>query len=269
MSSDDSLEFWPRTRFTPLPLRSLFYYVLYGTIDEILPDIPTQTYRSLGIPEGLKLNYYKQDTNPEMWEQFQVGEIWKELQSKQSKLANSIEQAPHCIILQGELADTDNLDSLRDVIGLITYLFDCGATAVYDVLTESWFDLLRWRTSVFDRGIEAIASMVAIEAEFESTTLSSNEPNSATPQLHWLYTRGLRKFARPDISVRQVPTDQMASVNQVIDFLVSSMIDGVVIPHQQQLNFPELGLRIITRLTGELSEPVFHNFVLELDTQKL
>ncbi len=123
----------------------MYYFVLYGNIDEVLPEVPSSDYRSLGKPEGIELNHYRRDTNPEMWTQFQTNAAWEELQTTNPSLSSACTESPNCIILQGELPDTDNLDDLRDVIGLITYLFDCGAVVVLDLLTQTWYDMIHWR----------------------------------------------------------------------------------------------------------------------------
>ncbi len=94
-------------------------------------------------------------------------------------------------------------------------------------------------TAIFERGVEAVASMVVLESEPESDTDESR---------HWIYTHGMRKFARPDVSVHNVANHQIQLVSQLVGVLhfVDDRRDHD--PHRQRMSFPELNLTVETTL---------------------
>jgi hypothetical protein len=250
--TDEFLERWPRPLFVPLPLQSYFFFVIYGVLDESFPAIAHVDYRSHGLPEGLELVYHSLKDRPELRNHFQSGPDWDRLRLEFPEVVESIQEAPTCLVLRGELPDTDHLNSLRDCIGLIQFLLDHGGSAVCDVLTGNWYRGLDWRLQVFDEGSDAPSGLVSY--------LSIEQPDGS---LH-LYTRGMRRFARPDLSMRCVlPGDESRSL-AMIQHLVESLIAGGSIPEGKQLRFPELSTSVTCHWQGSLDDPLFHNFFIGL-----
>ncbi len=249
---NDTLERWPRSLFVPIPLRSFYFFVSYGTLDETYPPIPHDRYRSRGLAEGLELSFFSLEDRPELKSDFQRGAGWEEFLASSAQTVESIQHASACLVLRGELPDADHLDSLRDSIGLIMFLLDHGGTAVCDVLTGSWYSSLDWRLRIFDEGAEASKALVALH--------SIEQPNG---RLH-LYTRGLRRFARPDLSMEDVRLDEEASRLKIIDHLVDGLIAGGSIPDGQRLHFPEFDTSVVCRWQGSLDDPQFFNFQVDL-----
>ena len=132
------------------------------------------------------------------------------------------------------------------------YLLDNGGTAVCDVLTGTWYSSLDWRLKIFDDGAAAAGSLIAIQA--------IDEPDGTRR----IYTRGMRRFARPDLSIEGVAPELEASWLAIIRFLAKNLIEGASIPNGQQLNFSDLGIRITSHWQGGLDDPLFYNFWLQL-----
>ncbi len=251
--TEKSLEHWPRPLFKPLPLQSYFFFVIYGVLDESFPAVPRNEYRTLGLPEGLELEFHSLAERPELRNHFQCGSPWEQFCIDAPDVVEAIQQAPNCIVVRGELPDTEHLDALRDCIGLIQFLLDHGGSAVCDVLTGHWYRGLDWRLNVFDVGAAASNAFVAF--------LSIEQPDGL---LH-LYTRGMRRFARPDLSMHHVQPGDESTCIAIIQHLVESLIAGASIPDGQRLRFPELATSVICRWQGSLDDPLFHNFSLELE----
>ncbi len=250
--TDNILEHWPRPLFVSLPLQSFFFFVIYGVLDEAFPAIPHAVYRSLGLPDGLELAFHSLEERPELRDHFRCSSGWEQFCIDSHQIAEAIQLAPTCLVLRGELPDANHLNSLRDCIGLIQFLLDHGGLAVCDVLTGNWYRSLDWRLSLFDERVDASSALVAF--------LSIEQPDG---RLH-LYTRGLRRFARPDLSMYDVDQNDESTCMEIIQHLVQSLIAGGSIPDGQQLHFPELGSSITCRWQGSLDDPLFHNFSIAL-----
>jgi hypothetical protein len=254
------LNTWSRSQYQELPLQQLHYLVIFGNIDESLPPLDSIRYRSAGLPEGIELEFASREESPELWDQFQKGPAWVLFCESAPTIVDAITSSPTCVIARGQIADSDNLEPLGNIIGIITSLLDSGGIVVYDVLTATWFDSLNWKMSVFEPCLEGLAKLVLVQQEAE------NQDES------WIYTRGMRRFARPDVSFRNVPNDAIAEAELLVEFLTYSMMDGAVIPNGKELIFKDLPptlsggspVKILCNLEGSLDDPHFFNFFLQI-----
>jgi hypothetical protein len=186
---------------------------------------------------------------------FQRGTGWDQFLIDAPQAAEATQNAAACLVLRGELPDAEQLDTLRDCIGLIMFLLDHGGSSVCDVLTGNWYHSLDWRLRVFDEREDASSALVAF--------FSIAQPNDRLQ----LYTRGLRRYARPDLSLSDVRPDDEASRMLIIQHLARCLVVGGSIPDGQQLHFPELATSVTCRWHGGLDDPFFYNFWLELKVE--
>lgn len=252
----DALATWTRPLFVSLPVKSFYFFVIYGTLEETFPEIDHQTYRSLGLPEGMELQSHALTEREERHDEFQVGSGWEEFNRESPQAAEAVMHAPTCVALRGELPDAEHLNQLRDCIGMIMFLLDHGGTAVCDVLTGNWYSSLDWRLKIFGEGILATQSLIAYH--------SIEQPDG---RLH-LYTRGMRRFARPDLSMKDVEFKVEPTRMAMIHHLANSMIAGGSIPNGHRLQFPELATSLTCQWQGSLDDPFFYNFWLKLDADE-
>ncbi len=256
---------WSRSQYQELPLQQIHYLVIFGNIDESLPPLDSLRYRSTGLPEGMELEFASREESPELWEQFQKGPAWDSFCGSVPTIVGAIKESPTCVIARGQIPDSNSLEPLGNIIGIITSLLDSGGIVVYDVLTATWFDALNWKMTVFEPGLEGLAKLVVVQHEAEAQDAS------------WIYTRGMRRFARPDISFRNVPNNAIAEAELLVEFLTYCMMDGAVIPDGKELVFKDLPptlsnttlsntspIRIRCSLSGSLDDPHFFNFFLQV-----
>jgi len=251
------LNTWSRSRYQALPLQQLHYFVIFGDIDESLPPLDSDRYRSIGVPEGVEMEFASRMESAELWEQFQKGPAWESLQSSSSSLGEAISQSPTCVVVRGQIADGDSLEPLANIVGVITALLDTGGHAVYDVLTATWFDSLTWRLSVFEPGLRGLSKLVVVHQE-------ATKDNG-----YWLYTSGMRRFARPDVSFRHVQPSLVPACQKIVEYLVDGMLDGAVVPNGKILSFKASSeerdeLNVRCDLAGGLDDQHFYNFYLEI-----
>lgn len=140
----ESLPNWPRRYFEQPSGKPFLFFIIYGQFGN-LPGLSAAEYRSAGIPAGLDLSHFDAEQRPDVLTRFQEGYLWDELQSRNSGLAKHIAQSRECLILRGEIEDCDNLNYLRDSVGLLTFLLDHGGITVYDPFSFQWWEPELWR----------------------------------------------------------------------------------------------------------------------------
>jgi hypothetical protein len=245
-----SLEPWPRPHYAPTDGTALLVYAAYGSFDLSEPLSATK-YQSNGPPPGFDLSGYDRATQPDVLARFCQGYAWDHLRKSDRRLATQIEKATDCIVLRGEASDPPTLDYLRDAVGTITYLFDCGAVAVYDPQTLRWWTPAEWRAGVFEpTGLVPAAHVVVLQ---------SDEPGGA-----WFHTRGMRKFARPDVSVRAVGPAYRDAVIDLCNRFIEFMAFGGRPVEGEAIRMKSLPAGGAVRHAGDLDDPDFNNVHMEL-----
>ncbi len=246
------LESWGRKNFVDGGGEPLLFYVVYGNINRTAP-LSRSKYRSQGPPAGLSMMSYGPDQSPEIPGSFQEGFLWDELKTNNPDLANEIQQCDQCLVVRGTPQDSTSLNYLRDTVGLIMYLLDNGACAVYDPQMLRWWSPADWQQQLF-----APAQPVARN---HSVILVSEEDD---PALKWYHTRGMRKFGRPDISVHNVPAELADGVINLVNRLIEHLASGHIVADGQPIRVPSLPAGTIARNAGDLDDPDFNNVHIEI-----
>ncbi len=227
------------------------FFVVFGPVDWAAP-LSRSVYRTEKIPETLEIMKYGPDCHAEVLDSFRSGYLWDEVQRKDPELAERIAAQEVCTVIKGSFEDPDSLDYLRDTIGLITYLLDRGGVAVYDPQMFAWWSPAEWKERIFHP---------AAPVPRHHTVILVSEDEEAT---EWLHTRGLRKFGRPDISVRKVPSTHRDAVIDLINRFIELEAFGGIVPEGHEIKMATLppGMRCWHR--GSLDDPDFNNVHLEI-----
>jgi uncharacterized protein (TIGR02996 family) len=109
--------------------------------------------------------------------------------------ADEVRAAQEGIRLTGAFVDPPALDYLRDTLGVISALLESGNLAVLDLRTGRWWSAGEWLDHFRDR------SAFAVEDHIEIVASPGRQPSPAL----WTRTRGLDKFARPNLRIRHLP----------------------------------------------------------------
>lgn len=246
------LKAWERPHYAPGGGEPFLFYVIYGNIENSAP-LSRQQYRSLGVPSGIKLSSYGPSKHPEVPSSFCQGYLWDEFENQAPNLATQVEGCDQCLILQGTPEEFATLNYLRDTVGLITYLLDQGGCAVYDPLMFRWWSAADWKEHLF--------VPAAPVPRHHAVILVSDEANSS---LKWFHTRGMRKFGRPDISVRHVPLEYEEGIIDLCNRLIEHMAFGHIVPEGQKINMKSLPGGGIIQHGGDLDDPDFNNVHIEV-----
>jgi len=246
----DTLESWSRPHFTPTDGKALLFYAAFGALD-LTRSLDRSRYRTNGTPGGFKFTSYARDTHSTVLAEFCQGYVWDELMNENPELAAQIEAAPMCVVLRGEVADPPTLDYLRDSVGMITYLFDAGACAVNDPQILRWWTDDEWRDEIFEPA--------GAVPRHHVTILISDEPDGA-----WIHTRGMRKFARPDVSVRRVGAAHADAVFDLCNRFIEFQAFGGLPADGQAVRMGSLPDGGVVHHSGSLDDPDFNNVHLEV-----
>lgn len=254
---DDTLDAWERPYFEPGGGDALIFCAVFGEIDLAAP-LSRETYQCAGVPEGAVLSKYERSAADQAASLDQLrdetGYLWRQFEADHPDAAAAARDAPMCVLLRGEVADPVDLTYLRDVVGLIAWMLDHGGVAVYDPQRFEWWPGDAWRKKVFDRA----------EAAPLQHTIILTSAEDDTGRL-WFHTRGMRKFGRPDISVRSVgPTHQPAIIELCERFIVH-MAHGAVTPDGQAISMAALPPGGIVRHRGDLDDPDFNNVHIAIE----
>ncbi|HEY6984952.1 MAG TPA: hypothetical protein VH375_02635, partial [Rhodanobacteraceae bacterium] len=179
---------WPRPHWRDSGAQAFLLWFVFG---DFAADfrIDAEHYRTRGTPAGVDVTRHAHESL-RAWDGYPLGGTMGKLFGDENKLLFAQARAARdCLILRGEIADPADLDGLRDLVGTITALVDLGGIAVVDPQMLSLFGPAEWRARFFASDEFVPRNHIVI--------LASDDDHA--PGRQWIHTRGMRKFARPDI----------------------------------------------------------------------
>lgn len=240
---------WERSQFESGGSNALVMFVIYGEFTEDL-SISRKEYRTAGIPPSVTLRKLSRAQQREF--PFTDAEFGKGIGAESSALFEKLRELPQCLILQGEVTDPPDLNYLRDTVGVITFFLDHGGTAVMDPQQFKLYDRSTWRREVFEPQQAELSEQVVI--------LWSEEPGGTK----WFHTRGLRKFGRPDLSIRTVRPEHEPGVKDLFQRFINLQIQGGHIPQGKEISMASLPSGLICHHEGSHDDPDFNNVHVEI-----
>ncbi len=134
----------------------------------------------------------------------------------------------------------------------MTALPECeGAVAVLDTQTMTLRTPAAWRREVFAPDAPDAAVHIAF--------LASQEPDGL-----WLHTRGLRKFGRPDLSMRGLVEDEMEAAASVLERFASFFVAGGHLEEGREVQMKGWPPGWRCHLAGDLDDPDYNNVHVEI-----
>jgi hypothetical protein len=224
-------------------------YVLYGKFPTNI-QVSAAAYRTVGIPDGIQLRRLtrkERSVSP-----FTDGDFAKTAGHDNPAAFARIQKSPECMVLQGEVKDPENLNYLRDSIGLVTWFLDYGGIAVMDPQQLKLYDGELWRKEIFEPSPPKLLNHVVI--------LVSGQRDGTK----WFHTRGLRKFGRPDLSMHNVPTTQEHGVIDLFNRFIILQAQGDRIPEGKEIQMASLPANLTCHHAGSLDNLDFNNTHVEI-----
>ena len=241
-----SVESWPRPHFKPGGGDALLFYAVFGDFDLKKP-LSKSKYQTSGMPDWLEMMHYDRANHADVIAGYQSGPMWEMFRRDSPLTAAEAEAAPQCVALRAEVLDPPTLDYFRDVIGVVAWLLDVGGISVYDPQMLWLWSGDEWKEEAFEAG-EA-------HPDRHTTIIVSPEDGGTS----WYHTRGMRKFGRPDLSVRGVGEKYADAVGVMIERFVEMQALGGVVKDGEEIKTKGLPPGGVCRHRGSHDDPDFNN----------
>lgn len=239
---------WPRPNWQPGKGEdALLHFYVFGKFEPELV-IPAARYGSPGLPAGVELKRF-QNLQLRKWEGYPLaGELGSLLREDAPETWEQARSAADVVLVSGQLPDQPSLDYLRDTLGVLAALLDIGGRAILDPQIVSLFDAASWRGRYLVEGGAPPRNHVLI--------LRDDEPGSDRSHVH---TRGMRKFGCPDLSLRNVPAQELDRAGALCEKLVEMQALGRHFAAGQALEVEGMSQALVAQPGGSLDDPGFNN----------
>ena len=124
------LSTWPRPNFVPNAGQPYLFFAAFGSLD-LREPIDRERYRAAGVPGGCELLLYDPAHQPSGFSQLAESGAWSLAAAESPELEAIANAAPQFACLKGSVPRSATLDYLRDAVGIVQYLADRGATAIF------------------------------------------------------------------------------------------------------------------------------------------
>ena len=248
MTEPDQTAPWLRPHWHAGDGQALLQFYVFGKFAATL-DIPAPRYGSAGLPAGVSLERF-QNAVLRKWDGYPLfGQLGTTLREDSPATLASAQAAPEVLVVRGQLADADTLDYLRDTLGVLAGLLDVGGTSILDPQMLRLFTADEWRQHFLPRGGAPVRNHVLILLD----------PDTEHPGRSWVRTRGMRKFARPDLSIRNVPKRDVDRAGALCEHLVELLALGAHLDADQPLEVDGLPAGLVAQPGGDMDDPHFNN----------
>jgi hypothetical protein len=244
---------WPRPYWQSGEQQVVLQFYVFGKFDGELV-IPSARYGSRGLPEGVELQRF-QNAVLRRWEGYPLnGALGEILREETPDVFEQARIAPEVLVVRGTISDRDSLDYLRDTLGVLAGLLDIGGSAILDPQILSLFGAQVWRRHYLLSGGAPPRHHVLI--------LCNAEDAAGRSRVH---TRGMRKFGRPDLSIRNVPGLAIDRAGALCERLVELQALGAHFIDGQALEVEGLAESLVAHPGGSLDDPQFNNTHVAFD----
>ncbi len=243
---------WPRPHWQAGDGRSLLLWFVFGEFPRRLP-IDGAAWRTRGLPVGAEIARHATRDLARGPGYPLAGALGDLLREDDAALMVRAAAAPESFVIRAEPADAPDLDALRDGIGLVSALMAAGGVAVVDPQLLMAFDAQAWHARFFARP----------EFDVRDHVLMLCDADEQAPGSLHVHTRGLRKFARPDLSVRRVPAVARDVAGELLQRLAEWQALGGRFRAGQTVQAGNLVLSALPG--GHLDDLVFNNVHVAFD----
>jgi len=242
---------WERPRFEAGGDDPYLFFVAYGAF-----AVPSPFSSDEGggprLPNGVEVRRVGKEAMATL--PFMDGAMAKILAQNEGDLLDRAQSTSEGLILRGAVKAEEavTLNYLRDTIEVLTRWFDHGAEVILDVQRLKLYDPGAWRLELVEPWPPRWTNHVVI--------LASEEREDC----RWLHTRGLRKFGRPDLSLREVSAERLFTAMTMFKQLIVWQAEGGRIQEGQSIQMPGLPGEMSCHPAGSVEDPVFNNVHVEI-----
>ena len=251
MSHPVTIPAWQRPHWQASAEEILLQFYVFGKFDAV--RVPSTGYGSPGLPTGIEAVSHHHSALRQ-WDGYPLkGAMGRMFKADAPQAYQRAFDAPEVMVVRGTLKDSPATGYLRDTLGVLAGMLDIGGTAILDPQILSLLGADAWRRTYLIRDGAPIRNHLLILRDGEST-----------PDHSWIHTRGMRKFGRPDISIRNVPDRAVDRAGVLCEKLVELGALGAHFTDGQRLDIEGAPGGVMVHLGGGLDDPQFNNTYVEL-----
>lgn len=211
----DAVVAWPRPYFKASEQRTSIFFVCFAKGQ--LADVPLSQAR-FGLPgtktaEQVELLQHQRSANRQWFEDWWNGPFGVIAAQDLGPDLALLTTSDNCFTLKLELPDQPDLAPQQSVWALSRWLCARGASVVLDV------HAFRYRSR------EDVEKLAFDEADVQRDVKLVLETDPTGGKLHLMHTRGLCKFARPELTCFVDP-DDASVMGRVLNQLARTMMEG-------------------------------------------
>ena len=250
MSQKITIPAWQRPHWQPSDEEILLQFYVFGKFEQV--RVPSADYGSSGLPAGMEsVSHFHSSLR--QWEGYPLkgspGRMFKQTSPKAYQLAFD---APEVVVVRGSLKDSQATGYLRDTLAVLAGLLDIGGVAILDPQTLSLLSADEWREKY----------LIADGAPIRNHLLILCDEETEGGRL-WVHTRGMRKFGRPDVSIRHVPESAVDRAGMLCEKMIELQALGAHFSDGQMLEVDGVTGGVVLRVGGGLEDPQFNNSFVE------
>lgn len=200
------------------------------------------------FPAGVAAKRYTQ-ADLRDWDGYPLGGSLGELfASDKPETLAAAQATPEILRVAGSVDDPADLEYLRITLNALTGLLEAGAVAVIDPQVSGLYDAAAWQRDVIANAGQTLRGHFLV----------LNDPDPDASGTYWVHTRGMRKFARPDISLVGVPDTAINQAGALCQKLADMQALGGHFAEGKELPVDGVGT-LVARHGGDASDPRFFN----------
>jgi hypothetical protein len=244
---------WVRDKFNDQGLMTRIFFIVMGDFKDMDP-MDVEKYKSSGMPDGFSAFPYRETQHEGLKRDICSGYIWDFTNKFRPELCGLIHQTTSSFLLRGDQKEQEDLDYLKEIVGFVAYLLDNGGIAVYDPLLLKWWNKKEWMEEIFKADGPAPFKHVEI----------LKSPENEDPTKTWYHTRGMIKFGKPELSIRNMGKEQEEDALKLINKLIEYQCQGGAIlkEHTVELDGSLKGYKY--HLQGHWDDPDFNNVHIDI-----
>lgn len=243
---------WGRSFYQPGGGDAILDYVAFGRFAQPI-ELSMGAYHTAGVPDFVDVAYHTRPDDPERFDGYLHGYAADWLRANDASQFSTVRLCEDAIEITGRLRDPSSLNYLRDVIGILAGLMDLKGVAVLDRLALRWWRPAEWKEQVWKPKTLNVPALI-------NTVVSR-----ADGDVGWtVSTRGMRKFGRPDVRLRETPQDQTRTAVDVVNRMASMLAQGAIVPNGKIIKTPAIPGDLVCRLDGGEDDPAFQNAYVDI-----
>lgn len=246
---------WERIYFEKPYDKPFLFYAIFGTDNMDRLTVSKSRHNIDGKPEELKIiNYSKSngEAQKKYIEEFYDDWFGHFLKKKNEELYRKVANCNNITVVTGEFDDNSTLNYLKNTVGIVQAITETNITAVLDLQIIEWFEKEEWSDRFFAAGLPNVFKHVRI--------LLSDDNNRI-----WLHTRGMRKFGRPDLSIRNLTPDKKETATELINRFVEAFAYGMIPDETKEIRIKGMERGVYGKILGNYENPDFNNFYFEIE----